>query len=69
MAPTIKITDFNRKGKAKEHIRGSYEVANLDLHNLGNTEISRMILAQAGVEYEDKRITKEEWPALKKSMT
>ena len=28
-------------------------------------EYARMILAQAGVEYEDKRVTKEEWMTLK----
>ncbi len=27
-----------------------------------------MVLAQAGVEFEDKRVEKEEWPELKKSM-
>ena len=31
----------------------------------GRAEISRFIFAQAGVTYEDKRITHEEWPALK----
>ena len=33
----------------------------------GRAEISRLILAQAGVEYEDRRINKEDWPELKKS--
>merc|ERR1712020_865342 len=31
----------------------------------GRAEPSRLILAQAGVDYEDHRIEKEEWPALK----
>ena len=31
----------------------------------GRAEIVRLILAQAGVQYEDKRITKEEWGELK----
>ena len=34
----------------------------------GLAEPSRLILAQAGAEYEDCRITQEEWPALKESM-
>ena len=33
----------------------------------GLAEPSRLILAQAGAEYEDCRITQEEWPALKES--
>ena len=35
---------------------------------MGRAETSRLILAQAGVSYEDKRIKKEEWPALKASL-
>ena len=35
----------------------------------GRAELSRLILAQAGVEFEDLRITKEEWPAMKPSKT
>jgi glutathione S-transferase len=31
----------------------------------GRAEIVRLVFAQAGVEYEDKRITKEEWGELK----
>ncbi|CAJ0564184.1 unnamed protein product, partial [Mesorhabditis spiculigera] len=33
----------------------------------GRAEIARQLFALAGVEYEDKRITFEEWPALKSS--
>ena len=33
----------------------------------GRAEVTRFIFAQAGVKYEDKRIPKEEWPALKPS--
>ena len=33
----------------------------------GRAEIIRLIFAQAGVQYEDKRITKEEWGELKPS--
>ena len=33
----------------------------------GRAEPSRLILAQAGVQYEDHRIQREEWPALKES--
>ena len=33
----------------------------------GLAEVARLILAQAGVEYEDVRITQEEWPKLKPS--
>ena len=35
---------------------------------MGRAETTRLILAQAGVSYEDKRIEKEEWPALKTSL-
>ena len=35
---------------------------------MGRAETARLILAQAGVSYEDKRIEKEEWPALKASL-
>ena len=31
----------------------------------GRAELSRLILAQAGEDYEDKRVEREEWPALK----
>ena len=31
----------------------------------GRGELARFVFAQAGVEYEDKRIAKEEWPELK----
>ena len=31
----------------------------------GRAEISRIILAQAGEDYEDKRIERADWPALK----
>ena len=31
----------------------------------GRAELTRLIFAQAGVQYEDKRIAKEEWPELK----
>jgi hypothetical protein len=33
----------------------------------GRAELSRLILAQAGVEYEDCRIKRADWPALKPS--
>ena len=33
----------------------------------GRGEPARLILAQAGVEYEDERIEFEDWPALKPS--
>lgn len=33
----------------------------------GRAELSRLILAQAGVKYEDKRIDKEEWAKMKPS--
>ena len=35
----------------------------------GRAELSRLILAQAGQEYEDVRITKDEWPAMKPGNT
>ena len=35
---------------------------------MGRAETARLILAQAGVSYEDKRIKKEEWPALMASL-
>ena len=46
MAPKIKLTYFNVRGRA---------------------EIARLILAQAGVEYEDHRIPREDWPKIKPS--
>ena len=33
----------------------------------GRAEVARLILAQAGAEYEDNRIEREAWPALKPS--
>ena len=33
----------------------------------GRAELARLILAQAGVEYDDHRIEKESWPELKPS--
>ena len=34
---------------------------------MARAELSRFILAQAGVDYTDERITAEEWPKLKES--
>ena len=34
----------------------------------GRAELTRMILAQAGVEFEDVRLKREEWLAMKPSM-
>ena len=33
----------------------------------GRAEPSRLLMAYSGVEYEDHRITREEWPELKPS--
>ena len=33
----------------------------------GRAELSRLILAQGGADYEDTRIEKEDWPKLKPS--
>ena len=33
----------------------------------GRAELSRLILAQACIDYEDKRIEQADWPALKSS--
>ena len=35
----------------------------------GRAELSRLILAQAGVEYDDVRFEREEWPVHKQSKT
>ena len=34
----------------------------------GRAELTRMILAQAGVEFEDVRVKRDDWPAMKPSM-
>jgi hypothetical protein len=34
---------------------------------MGSAETTRLIFAQAQVEYEDVRIEKDQWPALKES--
>jgi glutathione S-transferase len=34
----------------------------------GRAEFARLILAQAGADYEDKRVEREEWPTLKPTM-
>ena len=33
----------------------------------GRAELARLILAQAGIQYEDKRIERADWPKLKPS--
>ncbi|KAI1711875.1 putative glutathione S-transferase 5 [Ditylenchus destructor] len=43
-----------------------YKLTYFDVRGLG--EMSRCILAYAGAEYEDHRITHEQWPALKPTM-
>ena len=37
-----------------------------NIHYLG-AELSRLILAQAGVSYEDYRLPREDWPSMKPS--
>ncbi len=34
----------------------------------GRAELARIIFAYAGVEYEDSRIEKEDWPGMKESL-
>ena len=41
----------------------SYKLVYFEIKGRG--EVSRLIFAQAGVEYEDKRVSKEEWAQLK----
>ena len=36
-------------------------------HARGRAELSRLILAQAGVDYQDVRIAREDWPKIKPS--
>ena len=38
-------------------------------NSMGRAEIPRLILAQAGAEYEDFRFTREQWPEIKPSKT
>lgn len=42
-----------------------YKLTYFDVRGLA--EVSRLILHYAGVEFEDKRITHDEWPAIKPS--
>ena len=35
----------------------------------GRAELARLILAQGGADYEDKRIEREDWPKIKPSKT
>jgi len=32
---------------------------------MGRAELARLLFAEAGVDYEDKRFSREEWPSIK----
>ena len=54
--------------KAPSSYRMTGKTYKLIYFNLrGRAELARLILAQAGVEYDDHRIEKESWPELKPS--
>lgn len=44
----------------------TYKLYYFDIRGLA--EPTRILLAYGGIEYEDVRLSKEEWPALKPSM-
>jgi len=41
----------------------SYKLLYFDL--MARAEVARLLFAEAGVDYEDKRFSREEWPSIK----
>merc|ERR1712212_1021644 len=62
------ISDRKDCTSSLKHILNMSGIKLIYFNSKGRAETTRLILAQAGVSYEDKRIEKEEWPALKASL-
>merc|ERR1712170_105456 len=66
--PTInRFPNFSDSTHKQQRL--SFKMVKLIYFNVrGRAELSRLILAQAGVDYEDKRLTRDEFQAMKPSL-
>ena len=68
---TSKTADKYHSPSVKRlHLFTEFKMAKIKLIYLnakGRAEVIRLVLAQAGVEYEDYRFEREQWPEIKKS--